>query len=74
MTRGQRDGAGPAAAPAGPMTEFRALYERLRGQAPWGPDDRRGALNYITWSFLCVIAPLRLPAGAGSPVSPVAIM
>ena len=29
-------------------TEFRALYERLRGQLPWGPDDRRGALNYIT--------------------------
>jgi kynurenine formamidase len=32
------------------MTEaaFRSLYERLRGQVPWGPDDRRGALNYIT--------------------------
>jgi hypothetical protein len=29
-------------------TEFRALYERLRGQVPWGRDDRRGALNYIT--------------------------
>jgi kynurenine formamidase len=29
-------------------TEFRALYERLRDQLPWGPDDRRGALNYIT--------------------------
>jgi kynurenine formamidase len=29
-------------------TEFRALYERLRQQVPWGPDDRRGALNYIT--------------------------
>ena len=28
--------------------EFRALYERLRAQVPWGPDDRRGALNYIT--------------------------
>jgi len=28
--------------------EFRALYDRLRGQLPWGPDDRRGALNYIT--------------------------
>jgi kynurenine formamidase len=27
---------------------FRALYERLRGQAAWGPDDRRGALNHIT--------------------------
>ncbi len=32
------------------MTEadFRELYNRLRGQLPWGPDDRRGALNYIT--------------------------
>ena len=28
--------------------EFRSLYERLRAQLPWGPDDRRGALNYIT--------------------------
>jgi kynurenine formamidase len=27
--------------------EFRTLYERLR-RVPWGPDDRRGALNYIT--------------------------
>ena len=44
------DGAGPAALSPGPMTEteFRSLYERLRGQLPWGPDDRRGALNYIT--------------------------
>ena len=34
----------------GRMTEaeFRAVYERLRSQLPWGPDDRRGALNYIT--------------------------
>jgi kynurenine formamidase len=38
------------AGPAGRMTkaEFRAVYERLRGQLPWGPDDRRGALNYLT--------------------------
>ena len=28
--------------------EFRSLYEQLRAQVPWGPDDRRGALNYIT--------------------------
>jgi kynurenine formamidase len=26
------------------------------------------------WSFLCVIAPLRLPRGTGSPVNPIAIM
>src|ERR1700750_210153 len=43
-------GVAPDALPPGPMTatEFRSLYERLRGQVPWGPDDRRGALNYIT--------------------------
>ena len=28
--------------------EFRSLFERLRRRVPWGPDDRRGALNYIT--------------------------
>ena len=27
--------------------EFRSLYERLRGQVPWGADDRRGALNHL---------------------------
>ena len=27
---------------------FSALYQRLRNAAAWGPDDRRGALNYIT--------------------------
>jgi kynurenine formamidase len=26
------------------------------------------------WSFLCVIAPLRLPGGTGSPVNPIAIL
>jgi kynurenine formamidase len=32
------------------MTEasFRELYDRLRARVPWGPEDRRGALNYIT--------------------------
>lgn len=25
------------------------------------------------WSFLCVIAPLRLPQGTGSPINPIAI-
>jgi kynurenine formamidase len=28
--------------------DFRALYERLRARVPWGPADRRGALNYLT--------------------------
>ena len=32
------------------MTEasFRELYDRLRARVPWPPEDRRGALNYIT--------------------------
>jgi len=35
---------------AGRLTEaeFRELYAGLRAQVPWGPGDRRGALNYIT--------------------------
>jgi kynurenine formamidase len=28
--------------------QFRLLRARLREQTPWGPDDRRGALNYLT--------------------------
>jgi hypothetical protein len=50
MTGTEGAGAGPGALRPGQMTEteFRSLYERLRGQLPWGPDDRRGALNYIT--------------------------
>jgi kynurenine formamidase len=36
---------------------FRALHHRLRGQVPWGADDRRGALNHIT--------PERLAAAVG---------
>jgi len=37
--------------------EFRSLYERLRGQVPWGADDRRGALNYL--------GPAQIRAAAG---------
>src|SRR6201987_3513607 len=50
MTGTERPGTAPATRPREKMTEveFRSLYERLRGQLPWGPDDRRGALNYIT--------------------------
>jgi kynurenine formamidase len=38
-----------AGAPTGRMTEaeFRSLYERLRRRVPWGPGDRRGALNHL---------------------------
>jgi hypothetical protein len=34
----------------GRLTEaqFRELYEKLRAVPPWGPQDRRGALNYLT--------------------------
>jgi len=37
--------------------EFRSLYERLRGQVPWGADDRRGALNHL--------GPAQIRAAAG---------
>lgn len=50
MTGTERPDVDPATLPPRQMTEteFRMLYDRLRGQLPWGPDDRRGALNYIT--------------------------
>jgi kynurenine formamidase len=36
--------------PAAALSEaqFRELYDGLRAQLPWGKDDRRGALNYLT--------------------------
>ena len=36
--------------------DFDALYQRLRGQASWGPADRRGALNHITPGRLAAVA------------------
>jgi kynurenine formamidase len=50
MTGAHSAATGSTAFPHGQMseTEFRELYEQLRGKLPWGPDDRRGALNYIT--------------------------
>lgn len=50
MTGTQHAGTDRAASRPEPMPEaqFRAIYDELRGQLPWGPDDRRGALNYIT--------------------------
>jgi kynurenine formamidase len=50
MTDSQGTGTGPALARPEPMTEaeFQRLYDRLRAQPPWGPADRRGALNYLT--------------------------
>ena len=61
MTGSER--ADPATLPPGPMTEaeFRFLYDRLRAQLPWGPDDRRGALNYITQAeVLAALGEVRL--------------
>jgi len=50
MTGTQRDRTDSAASPPGlmPEGEFRGIYERLRSHLPWGSDDRRGALNYLT--------------------------
>jgi kynurenine formamidase len=55
------------------MTEasFRELYDRLRGQVPWPPEDRRGALNYITPAeVLAAVGEVRLgrPVGLAAPV------
>jgi hypothetical protein len=38
--------------------EFQSLYEQLRAQPPWGPADRRGALNCL--------APAAVLAAAGA--------
>src|SRR5262249_57967779 len=60
----ERTSGDPAAAPPpGRLseTEFHALYERVRSQVPWGPDDRRGALNYLTpATVLAAMAEVRL--------------
>ncbi len=50
MTGTERTGADGSSLSPGQMTEaeFRSLYQRLRDELPWGADDRRGALNYIT--------------------------
>src|SRR6516225_1034765 len=61
MTGTEQPSVGQATRPLGQMTEteFRSLYEQLRDQIPWGPDDRRGALNYITPAE--ILAALREP-------------
>src|SRR5262249_19516855 len=50
MTGSQGTRAVPAPARPEPMTEaeFQRLYDQLRAQPPWGPADRRGALDYLT--------------------------
>src|SRR5262250_707587 len=59
----ERTGVDPAASAPGGMSEaeFRSLYERVRSQVPWGPGDRRGALNYLTpATVLAAMAEVRL--------------
>ena len=59
MTGTERPDVDPTTLPPRQMTEteFRMLYDRLRGQLPWGPDDRRRALNYITQAeFLAALS------------------
>ncbi len=47
--------------PALDSAAFSALYTRLRNATPWGPDDRRGGLNYITPAqVLAAVAEVRL--------------
>ena len=49
MAQSDHPGTSRPAAPTAQMSEeeFRALYEQLRGRLRWGPDDRRGPLNYL---------------------------
>ncbi|MCP2328932.1 kynurenine formamidase [Hamadaea flava] len=37
-------------------------------------DLRTLCAQHDRWSFLCVVAPLRIPAGTGSPVNPIAVL
>jgi kynurenine formamidase len=50
MTSVTGTGAGATGPSPGRMSEaeFRSLHQLLRSRLPWGPDDRRGALNYLT--------------------------
>jgi hypothetical protein len=65
--------------------EFRALYDRVKHMSRWRPADRH-LMDWLQfddlvavceelnrWTFLCVVAPLRLPAATGSPVNPITI-
>jgi kynurenine formamidase len=49
---GNKQGTGTGSPPESPgrmsEAEFRGLYQQLRARPPWGPADRRGALNYLT--------------------------
>ena len=41
-------GAGSGRSPLMSEAQFREIFRRLGSTVPWGPDDRRGGLNYIT--------------------------
>jgi kynurenine formamidase len=61
----------PAA--GGRLTEaqFRGLYEKLRAVPPWGPQDRRGALNFLTPDVVaaaCRDVRLGRPVSMASPI------
>jgi kynurenine formamidase len=59
----ERTGFDPATSSPGRLSEaeFGALYQRVRSQVPWGPADRRGALNYLTpATVLAAMAEVRL--------------
>ena len=65
----ERTGFDPATSAPGQLseTEFGALYERVRSQVPWGPGDRRGALNYLTPArVLAAIEEVRLGSSGES--------
>jgi kynurenine formamidase len=79
MSGGLGTGEGYVPDAAGRLTEaeFRELYTRLRAGVPWGPDDRRGALNHITPDrVLAAVGEVRLgrtvslAAPVGSQVTP----
>ena len=62
VTSGSGTDPGVAEPSADRMTapEFRALYRRLRDRLPWDPDDRRGALNHLTYAeTLAAVAEVR---------------
>ncbi len=47
MTAKEDAGSRPAGQATMTEAEFRKLYDHLRDQLPWGPEDRRGALNNL---------------------------
>src|SRR5262249_18048001 len=68
----QGTGSGPVPAAPERMTKaaFRSLYERLRARPPWGPADRRGALNYLTPATMLAAAGAVKLWRSGSPAGP----